>query len=313
MNLLFKNGYKIIFIKEGKFNLKQINISPFHISFIVGAIVLLTSSFFFIFSEQFVQWTGSREIEKHRNNNEILVKKIEDNQQRINNLLDQLEVIKAQDDKLRKLVKLPPIHKDIRKMGVGGVESNLELDKLNYLLPGDEIKLDELSKEIDYLNRLVNLESLSYSELLTKTEKDKDKILAYPATYPVTDEKAKLSSRFGYRRDPFSRKYKFHEGDDYSARTGTSVYATANGRIKKSRYSGSFGNYIEIDHGNGYTTSYGHLSRRNVKSGDKVYRGQKIGEVGNTGRSTAPHLHYEIQYNKISVDPAQFYFVDPVN
>ena len=71
---------------------------------------------------------------------------------------------------------------------------------------------------------------------------------------------------------------------------------------------GSFGNYVEVDHGNGYVTIYGHLSSRNVKNGDKIYRGQKIGEVGNTGRSTAPHLHYEIKYKNQSIDPTEFYF-----
>ena len=106
----------------------------------------------------------------------------------------------------------------------------------------------------------------------------------------------RLSSNFGYRRDPFSKKYKFHDGHDYSAQIGTGVHSTADGRVKRSKYWGSFGNYIEVDHGNGYVTAYGHLSKRNVKTGDKVLRGQKIGEVGNTGRSTAPHLHYEIKY-----------------
>ena len=136
----------------------------------------------------------------------------------------------------------------------------------------------------------------SYIELTEKVQGNLDEILAYPAIHPVEAGNEYLSSNFGYRRDPFSNKYKFHDGHDYSARIGTPVYTTANGRVKKSKYWGSFGNYIEIDHGNGYVTMYGHLSTRNVKSGDKVFRGQKIGEVGNTGRSTAPHLHYEIQY-----------------
>ena len=83
--------------------------------------------------------------------------------------------------------------------------------------------------------------------------------------------------------------------------------------MKKSQYWGSFGNYIEIDHGNGYLTAYGHLSTRKVKAGDKVFRGQKIGEVGNTGRSTAPHLHYEVQYLKKAIDPTPFYFDISIN
>ena len=170
-----------------------------------------------------------------------------------------------------------------------------------------------MEKDIDYINRLINLELLSYKQLEQTIQRDLDKILAFPAIHPVSKGMEHLSSDFGYRRDPFSKKYKFHDGHDYSAMIGTNVFSTANGRVKKSKYWGSFGNYIEVDHGNGYITAYGHLSIRNVKVGDKVYRGQKIGEVGNTGRSTAPHLHYEIQYNKKAIDPTPFYFDTSIN
>ena len=310
---MFKDSYKIILIKEGKFNLKQFNVSPLHITLLIAALVVLTSSFFFIFSDQFVEWTGSREINKHRKNNQVLVKTIEVNQKRIDNLLKELEEIKKQDDILRTLVKLPPIHEDIRKMGFGGTHNNSESGDINYLLPGNPIDFDEIDKSINYVNRLINLELLSYKELAGKVKTNLDEILAFPAIFPVKRGSDMLSSNFGYRRDPFSKKYKFHDGHDYSARIGTAVYSTANGRIQKSKYWGSFGNYIEIDHGNGYVTAYGHLSKRDVRKGEKVFRGQKIGEVGNTGRSTAPHLHYEVQYWSKAIDPTPFYFNIPSN
>jgi len=305
---MFKNGYKIIFIKEGKFNLRQFNISPLYIALVAGGIVILTSSVFVMFSDQFVKWAGSREIEKHRKNNQILIQNIVENQKQIDDLLNELDEIKKQDDILRKLVKLPPIHEDIRKMGFGGTHNKTKVKDVNYLLPENNINLDKIENDINYVNRLINLELLSYKELANKVEKDIDKILAYPAIHPVEMGIDHFSSKFGYRLDPFSNKYKFHDGHDYSCRTGTPVYTTAHGRVKKSKYWGSFGNYIEVDHGNGYITAYGHLSTRNVKVGDKVFRGQKIGEVGNTGRSTAPHLHYEVQYQKKAVDPSPFYF-----
>jgi murein DD-endopeptidase MepM/ murein hydrolase activator NlpD len=310
---VFKNGYKIIFIKEGKFDLKQFTISPLQIGFIAGAIVFLTSSFFFMFSDQFVEWAGSHEIEKHRKNNKVLVQNIEENQERIENLLDELNELKKQDDILRRLVKLPPIHDDIRKMGFGGTHNKTETEDVNYLLPEDHIDADGMIDDINYVNRLINLERLSYNEITEQVESNKDKILAHPAIHPVELGLDRLSSNYGYRRDPFSQKFKFHDGHDYSARIGTDVHSTANGRVRKSKYWGSFGNYIEIDHGNGYITAYGHLSNRSVKVGDKVNRGQKIGEVGNTGRSTAPHLHYEVQYKNKAVDPSPFYFDIPVN
>ena len=310
---MFKNGYKVIFIKEGKFDLKQITISPLHIGLIAAGIVLLTSSFFFMFSDHFVKWAGSHEIEKHRKNNKILVQNIEDNQKRIQSLLNDLEDLKKQDDNLRRLVKLPPIHEDIRKMGFGGTHNKTETEDVNYLLPENQFDLDKELDDINFVNRLINLEQLSYIEITDKVVSDKDKILAYPAIHPVELGDKRLSSNYGYRRDPFSQKFKFHDGHDYSARIGTDVHSTANGRVKKSKYWGSFGNYIEIDHGNGYVTAYGHLSSRKVKEGDKVNRGQKIGEVGNTGRSTAPHLHYEVQYKNKAVDPTPFYFDNPIN
>ena len=266
-----------------------------------------------MFSDQFVEWAGSNEIEKHRKNNKVLVQNIEENQKRIENLLDELDEIKKQDDILRRLVKLPPIHDDIRKMGFGGTHNKTETEDVNYLLPEDQIDVDAIIDDINYVNRLINLERLSYNEITEKVYSNQDKILAYPAIHPVESGNDHLSSNYGYRRDPFSQKFKFHDGHDYSARIGTDVHSTANGRVKKSKYWGSFGNYIEIDHGNGYITAYGHLSNRSVKAGDKVFRGQKVGEVGNTGRSTAPHLHYEVQYKNKAVDPSPFYFDIPVN
>ena len=228
---MFKHGYKIIFIKEGKFNLRQFNLSPLHIVLIVGGIVVLTSSIFIMFSDQFVKWAGSREIEKHSENNQILFQNIEKSKKQIDDLFNELDEIKKQDDILRKLVKLPPIHEDIRKMGFGGTHNKLDVKDVNYLLPENHNNLDEIENDINYVHRLINLELLSYKELAEKVEKDLDKILTYPAIYPVETGNEHFSSKFGYRRDPFSHKYKFHDGHDYSCNIGTSVYTTANGRV----------------------------------------------------------------------------------
>ena len=209
---MLKNGYKIILIKEGKYNLKQFNISFLHIFLIVGLIFIFTSSLFFIFSEQFSKWAGSLEIDKHRRNNQILINNIEDNQKRINILLGKLDDIKKQDEVLRKLVKLPPIHNDIRKMGYGGLDDRKNSNEYNYLLPPNNLDLDSLYNTLDRIQRLVTLELLSYNDLKIKINQDKEKILAHPAIHPVLNGVSHLSSDFGYRRDPFSRKYKFHDG-----------------------------------------------------------------------------------------------------
>ena len=196
---MFKNGYKIIFIKEGKFDLKQFTISPLQVGLFAGAIILLTSSFFFMFSDQFVEWAGSHEIERHRKNNKVLVQNIEDNHKRIGNLLDELNELKKQDDVLRRLVKLPPIHDDIRKMGFGGTHNKTETEDVNYLLPEDHIDVEKMIDDINYVNRLINLERLSYNEITDNVESNKDKILSYPAIYPVKSGNKDLSSRIQIR------------------------------------------------------------------------------------------------------------------
>ena len=149
---------------------------------------------------------------------------------------------------------------------------------------------------------------MSYAQISDGIIKNKDFLLSYPAIYPVYKEKRKFSSRYDYRKDPFTKKRQFHYGDDFSAKVGTEVLATANGIVKSSKYYGSFGHYIEIDHGNGYVTVYAHLSKRMVRSGDKVNRGDIIAKIGNTGRSTAAHLHYEVKLNGDHVNPNQYYF-----
>ena len=305
---MLKNTYKIILFKEGKYDLKQFNISPIQAILAVLLLFIFSSSLLFLFSKQYSNFAGTHEIEKHRSNNQMLIQDVEDNQKRIDNLLEKLDDIKKHDEVLRKLLKLPPIHDDVRKMGYGGLDDHKNSNEYDYLLPTNNINLELFNNNLDRIHRLIKLELLSYNELENTIEQNKDKILAYPAIYPVLHGTLHLSSDFGYRRDPFSRKYKFHDGHDFSTSIGTDVFSTANGRVRKSKYWGSFGNYIEVEHGNGYVTAYAHLSSREVQEGEKVYRGQKIGEVGNTGRSTAPHLHYEIKYHNKSIDPSQYYF-----
>jgi murein DD-endopeptidase MepM/ murein hydrolase activator NlpD len=115
-----------------------------------------------------------------------------------------------------------------------------------------------------------------------------------------------LSSPFGARVDPFFGHQAMHTGLDFKAPSGTPVHATADGKVIDAGRNGGYGNMVEIDHGNGMVTRYAHLSRISVESGDKVARGAKVGEVGSTGRSTGPHLHYEVRRHGNAVDPAAF-------
>lgn len=307
---MFKSGYKIIFIKEGKVDLKQINLKPSHLIYILLGFSFVLISSTILLSDKFSNWAGYKEIQKHKKNNSALIETIKNNQESLNQLNQELAILKEQDDLFRKLVKLPKIHEDVRKLGVGGDKSKDESCIFNYLIP-DGVEFRKIDDDIDYLKRLMNLEMLSYNQTINEAKKRKKYYRSYPAVRPVSLDKAKKSSGFGFRRDPFSRKHKFHEGDDFSAKRGTPVYATADGKVVKSKYYGTFGNYIEIRHGNGYKTVYGHLHNRKVFVGDKVVRGQQIGTVGNTGKSTAPHLHYEVSYRNKSKNPVDYYFDTP--
>ena len=305
---MFKNGFKLIVIRDGQFGLKQFSISPTHIVILLLVIILGVTGSLFLFSDSFAEWAYTRKLDRIKEDNSNLVDKIKENEKRVELLIEQLEVIKEQDRTLRDLVKLPQIHDDIREVGIGGNTPKDESGILEYLLPVDNVNLLEIDKRIDFLSRLFNLESLSYTEILDQAKSDVERYRSYPAIYPVELYDCKFTSNYGYRRDPFTRRYKFHDGHDFSARTGTPVHVTADGVVKLSKYYGTYGNYIEIDHGYGYSTVYAHLAMRKVKVGEKVIRGQNIGTIGNTRRSTAPHLHYEIKYKKKNVDPGHFYF-----
>ena len=121
----------------------------------------------------------------------------------------------------------------------------------------------------------------------------------------------RIASGFGYRVDPIYKTRKMHKGMDFTAPKGTKIYATGDGVIKKVKYSRwGYGTHVIISHGYGYTTLYGHMSRANVKSGQKVTRGQLIGLVGSTGKSTGPHLHYEVHKNGTAVNPVGYFYND---
>ena len=179
------------------------------------------------------------------------------------------------------------------------------------LLRFDNEKL--ISSTTERVNLITNqlvLQSKSLDNIL-KLSKAKEKFLAsIPAIQPVKNEQLKhLASGFGYRSDPFTKIRKMHEGMDFTAATGTPVYATGDGVVRRADAGASgFGNHIVIQHGFGYETLYAHLSRYNSKVGQRVNRGDIIGFVGSTGRSQAPHLHYEVHKNGSVVNPINFYY-----
>ena len=307
-------NYKLIFIKGNHTDSKQISFTRNQLIFLLSISFFTFLTFMYFLSGKIINWVSYSEIERHRLNNQSLIESVNNSQLRIKELELEIENIEKKDNLMRKFTKLPPIHNDIRKVGVGGFKDNDNSGKsiFNYLVP-ENIDFKSLEDNLDKLSRKVRLASLSYGEIDDIIVSNVDKLVCYPAIHPINFSQAKLTSHYGFRMDPFSKKHTLHEGQDFSGKVGSSVFSTADGIIVKSKYFGSFGNYIEIDHQNGYRTSYGHLSKRNVKVGERVYRGQEIGTLGNTGRSTAPHLHYEVKYKRKRIDPANFYFDRIIN
>lgn len=217
------------------------------------------------------------------------------------------ELAKMDDDVYREIFGAEPISDDLRKAGTGGVDKYTALKQLQN---GDNLK--ELHQKLDNMGAQYKVQEDSYKKLI-KMAQNKAKMLAsIPAIQPIPNKSLKrIASGFGYRVDPIYKTRKMHKGMDFSAPTGTKVYATGDAVVKKvENRRWGYGKHIVLDHGYGYTTLYGHLSRTNIRVGQKVKRGQLIGLVGSTGKSTGPHLHYEVHKNGSAVNPVGYFYND---
>ena len=236
---------------------------------------------------------------------EIQVKLLEKKSLDMQTKLDDLS---SMDDHVyREIFGADPISNDIRKAGTGGSDKYISLDQLR-----DGEKIKKLHQRLDNMENQSKIQQKSYEKLIVMA-KNKSKMLAsIPAIQPVSNKNLRrIASGFGYRIDPIYRTRKMHKGLDFSAPTGTKIYATGDGVIKKvKRARWGYGTHVVIDHGYGYTTLYGHMSRASVKKGQRVKRGQQIGLVGSTGKSTGPHLHYEVAKNGVQVNPIGYFYND---
>ena len=206
-----------------------------------------------------------------------------------------------------KQVRIP---EDQRRAGFGGVNryDYLEGFESSDVIVNTTERLDILTKEL-----VIQSKSLDEIELLAKN--NESLLTSIPAIQPVSSSDLKrMASGYGYRIDPFTKKRTMHWGMDFSAKTGTPIYATGDGRIARADARAvGFGNHVRIDHGFGYVSIYAHMDKIVVRRGNRVKRGDLIGYVGNTGRSVAPHLHYEVHYKGTPKNPADFFFTQHRN
>jgi murein DD-endopeptidase MepM/ murein hydrolase activator NlpD len=222
------------------------------------------------------------------------------------NILDykrQMFLLRDLDTKLRRAVSLGPRDKAQQVLGIGGPD---ELGLQNLTSMGEK-KQDEALKEMHQeLTQLKGAASKQEASLQMLIEYFEDKRSLYASTPSVWPVRGWVTSPFGNRTSPFSGILKFHEGMDIAAQTGTPVVAPADGVVIKAGFSTGYGNMVEISHGYGLKTIFGHNSRLNVKAGQRVKRGDVISYVGDTGSSTGPHLHYEVRSNGLPVNPVKY-------
>ena len=226
---------------------------------------------------------------------------------RLDEALTVMKDLQQRDDNLyRVMLQADPIADPVRRASYGGTNRYEELMDL-----ANADLVVNTTQKMDMLNRQLYIQSKSFDEVV-ELFKDHDEMLkCIPAIQPVANKNLKYTaSGYGTRIDPIYKTPKFHAGMDFSANIGTPIYATGNGVVKKAGWESGYGKLVIINHGFGYETWYAHLNDYDVRVGQKVVRGEVIGEVGNTGKSTGPHLHYEVHVKGKVVNPVNYYFMD---
>ena len=203
----------------------------------------------------------------------------------------------------RPVFGMEEISADVRNAGFGGVDRYAYLDDYRSL---ELLKKAEMNMDILYKKAFV--QSKSYDDVSYFAKRSGDMALSVPAIPPVALDRVRYSSSFGYRRDPFSKSLTMHSGLDLSGKIGEPIYATGNGKVVDVSYNFfGYGNSVVIDHGFGYKTRYAHLSKVLVKEGQLVERGELIANMGNSGKSSGAHLHYEVIYRNKRVNPVNYF------
>ena len=227
--------------------------------------------------------------------------------QRLDKAMEVMEDIRQRDDNLyRVMFMADPVSEDVRNATYTGTNRYEELENLD----NAELVMATTQK-MDMLARKLYIQSKSFDEIVDFYKNHEDMLRHLPAIQPVSNKDLKrTASGFGYRIHPIYQTRIFHDGMDFSCDIGTPVYATADGVVKNARWERGYGYIVTIDHGYGDETRYAHLTSFNVKRGQKVVRGETIALSGNTGRSSGPHVHYEVLQRGRPVNPANYYFMD---
>ncbi len=265
---------------------------------LVGAVIGLFTNFY-----------RSSRITTLQKTNQILKNQLGEMRKTIDKVTAQINEIEAYDDDQRLIAGLDKIDKDMRNAGRGGPSYEFN-NEANALPRETRYEITNIKVRVDQLERRIQLALESQTEINKVLKKKKERLQHLPTINPV--RRGRITDKFGKRIDPFIEKPKLHTGVDIAAPTGTHVHAAADGYVEIVHHSYSpnvnYGKYIIVNHNFGKQTLYAHLSKIYVKPGQKIKRWDIIGAVGETGRATGPHLHYEVRENEIPVDPLTYFF-----
>lgn len=266
---------------------------------LVTALILVSIAFRFIPSPQ--AKLAQAQYQRMKENYDVLSKKMQSVQQ-------QMATLEKRDNQVyRSIFAANPLPDSDR---VKLIEQKKEVEKVEAI--NDEKLGNELAKTLNNLSARIAFQFDSYEEVEKLIQNQAEKLASIPAIQPVSNRDLnRIASGFGMRIDPVYGTPKMHKGLDFTAPQGTPIYATGNGVVTTSGYSAEgYGNHVEINHGYGYETLYGHMIKIKVRNGQRVKRGEVIGWVGSTGKSTGPHCHYEVHVNGGEVDPVYFFYND---
>ena len=228
--------------------------------------------------------------------------------QQLQQLQQQMAELENRDNNVyRAIFEAQPVPDSAR---LKAIEKTKEV-KLVQSMSEDEL-VKSIAGQVNTLAMRIAYQQKSYEDISEMVKNKEQLLAAIPAIQPVSNKNlTRIASGFGYRIDPVYKVTKLHAGLDFAAPIGTPIYATANGRVERAGFNeGGYGNHVIIDHGYGYETLYGHMVRIKARAGQKVKRGEVIGWVGSTGKSTGPHCHYEVHKNGTPVDPVYFFYND---
>ncbi len=275
----------------------------YHLSFGIVVSVALFFTYVYVFD--------SPEEKKLKRENRELLSQYEYMNRKLDQVEEVLDDVCTRDENIYRVVYgADSIPASVRKSGFGGVNRYENLEDLT----NSEIVIST-AKRLDELSKQLYVQSVSFDEIIDLAKRNDELIACMPAIMPLNNrDLTRTASGWGWRIHPIYKIKKFHQGMDFSAPEGTEIYATGNGVVEsvKTSYSG-YGKHIVIDHGFGYKSLYGHMSKFNVKVGQKVKRGDVIGYVGSTGTSTAPHVHYEVLEKGNRVNPQFYYFQEDLS